>query len=203
MTSVVAVIDDDASVRQATSRLLMSAGYRVAPFESAERFMQEAGEVDADCLLLDVHMPGLDGMGLQEWLSDSGVRLPIVFITGFGDIPMTVRAMKRGAVDFLQKPVDDEALLAVIETAVERSRELKREREQLESVAGLVGSLTPREREVFRHIVLGKLNKQIASDLAISEKTVKVHRGRVMAKLEVRSVAELVRIAERAGVAAD
>jgi FixJ family two-component response regulator len=203
VTSVVAVIDDDDSVRQATSRLLMSAGYRVAPFESAERFIEQAGAVDADCLLLDVNMPGLGGMGLQQWLSDSGVRLPIVFITGFGDIPMTVRAMKRGAVDFLQKPVDDEQLLAVIETAVLRSRELRREREQLESVTGLLGSLTPREREVFGHIVLGKLNKQIANDLAISEKTVKVHRGRVMAKLEVRSVAELVRIAERAGIPAD
>jgi RNA polymerase sigma factor (sigma-70 family) len=116
---------------------------------------------------------------------------------------MTVRAMKRGAIDFLQKPVDDEALLATIETAVSRSHELRREQEQRESITSLLGSLTPREREVFRHIVLGKLNKQIASDLEISEKTVKVHRGRVMAKLEVRSVAELVRIAERAGIAAD
>jgi len=201
--TIVAVIDDDPSVRQATSRLLMAAGYRVAPFESAEQFLEQAGEVDADCLLLDINMPGLDGMGLQASLSKAGSHLPIVFITGFGDIPMTVRAMKQGAVDFLQKPVEDGALLAVIETAVERGRALRREREQLESLDGLLGSLTPREREVFRHIVQGKLNKQIANDLAISEKTVKVHRGRVMAKLEVRSVAELVRIAERVGIAPD
>lgn len=201
--TIVAVIDDDSSVRQATARLLMAAGYRVAPFESAEQFLEQAREVDADCLLLDINMPGLDGMGLQAWLADAGFHLPIVFITGFGDIPMTVRAMKQGAIDFLQKPVEDEALLAVIDTAVERGRVLRQEREQLESLDGLLGSLTPREREVFGHIVQGKLNKQIANDLAISEKTVKVHRGRVMAKLEVRSVAELVRIAERVGIAPD
>lgn len=200
---VVAVIDDDASVRQATSRLLMSAGYEAVPFASAEQFLEQAVEVDADCLVLDVNMPGLDGMALQEQLRVAGIRLPIVFITGFGDIPMSVRAMKRGAIDFLQKPVDDEALLGVIDTAVQKSRELRREQAQLATLDGLLGSLTPREREVLRHIVQGKLNKQIANDLAISEKTVKVHRGRVMAKLEVRSVAELVRIAERAGIAPD
>lgn len=201
--ATVAVIDDDPSVRQATSRLLMAAGYRVAPFESAERFLEQAGEVDVDCLLLDVRMPGLSGMGLQEWLADAGIRLPIVFVTGFGDIPMTVRAMKRGAIDFLQKPVDEEALLTVIETAVKKAEELRAEREQIANLDGLFGSLTPREREVLWHVVEGKLNKQIANDLDISEKTVKVHRSRVMAKLEVRSVAELVRLAERAGIVPD
>jgi FixJ family two-component response regulator len=198
--TIVVVIDDDASVRRATTRLLTSGGYRVLPFDCAETYLAEADNIDPDCLLLDVHMPGLDGMALQESLSALGAQPPIVFVTGYGDIPMTVRAMKRGAIDFLQKPVDEQDLLTAIATAVARGGELRRERQQLASLDVLLETLTPRESEVFKHIIQGKLNKQIASDLEISEKTVKVHRGRVMSKLEVRSVAELVRIADRAGV---
>jgi len=201
--TIVAVIDDDISVRRATTRLLTMAGYRVLPFDSAESYLDGLDAIEPDCILLDVYMPGMDGMALQESLSKFGWQPPVVFMTGRGDIPMTVRAMKRGAIDFLQKPVDEQDLLTAIEAAVGRSRELRQEREQLASIDGLLENLTPRESEVLKHVVQGKLNKQIASDLDISEKTVKVHRGRVMAKLEVRSVAELVRIAERAGVALD
>lgn len=201
--TIVAVIDDDEAVRRATARLLTAEGYRVAQYESAEAYLEAADALDADCLLLDLRMPGLDGMDLQESLARSKAQPQIVFVTGFGDIPTTVRAMKLGAVDFLQKPVDAETLLAAIETAALRSEAARLERERLASLDGLLDSLTPREHEVFRQIIEGKLNKQIATELEISEKTVKVHRGRVMSKLGVRTVAELVRLAQQAQVVTD
>lgn len=197
----VAIIDDDGSVRRALGRLLNSEGYAVAAFASAEAYLRAAGDVDADCLLLDIDMPGLDGLALQESLLRSAAHSPpIVFLTGVGDIPMSVRAMKGGAIDFLQKPVDDQILLDAVAAATARGRELRAERAQLSIIGSLLSTLTPRESEVLKHIAAGKLNKQIASDLKISEKTVKVHRGRVMSKLELRSVAQLVRLVERAGI---
>ena len=198
----VAIIDDDHSVRRALERLLKSEGYAVWSFASADSYLLTAGDLDADCLLLDVNMPGRDGLALQESLTHSGAHSPpIVFLTGFGDIPMSVKAMKHGAVDFLQKPVDDRTLLDAIAAATARSTELRAERAQLAVIGSMLSTLTPRESEVLKHIAAGKLNKQIASDLNISEKTVKVHRGRVMNKLELRSVAQLVRLVERAGIA--
>jgi RNA polymerase sigma factor (sigma-70 family) len=190
-------VDDDESVRRGVGRLLRSAGHEVEVFPSAQEFLQEVTSDRPGCIVLDVRMPGIDGLDLQGELAARGIILPIVFITGFADVPMSVQAMKAGAIDFLPKPFDDDALVSAVRLALEKDRE-KRLAKGLEAeIRSLFERLTPREREVFEGVVAGMLNKQIAAKLGIAEKTVKVHRGRVMEKMEVDSVADLVRMAER------
>jgi FixJ family two-component response regulator len=197
--STVFLVDDDAPVRRALTRLVKSAGYTVQAFASACDFLaywRATDEVPA-CLVLDVRMPGLSGLDLQHELQAAHTLLPIIFVTGHGDIPMSVKAMKEGAVDFLPKPVKDKDLLRAIDQALARANHDHAERRELEDIQRRVKSLTPREREVMSFAVRGFLNKQIAFELGTVEKTVKVHRARVMEKMEVQSFAELVRIAER------
>jgi len=194
-------VDDDCNVRTAVSRLLAVAGYQVRAFESAERFL---GEQDADspgCLLLDVWLPDLSGIELQHALNGSPQARPIVFMTGRGDIQTSVSAMKAGAVDFLEKPIDGPKLVAAIEQAMQRDAEQRIDRETRTIIEQRVEVLTPREREVMVRIIRGRLNKQIAADLGIGEKTVKVHRARVMAKMMARTVPQLVQQAFYLGIA--
>jgi FixJ family two-component response regulator len=204
MASLPAVflVDDDASVRKALTRLIRSAGYNVQAFASARDFLNSsrAGGQGSACLVLDVRMPGLSGLDLQHELRVANALLPIIFITGHGDIPMSVKAMKEGAVDFLPKPVKDQELLNAIERALARADHDHAERLEIEDIQRRLESLTPREREVMALVVRGLLNKQIAFELGTVEKTVKVHRARVMEKMEVQSLAELVRLAERVGI---
>jgi len=195
------LVDDDASVRKALTRLIRSAGYVVQAFASAHDFLDNSHVVDRGraCMVLDVSMPGLSGVDLQHELQDRNTLLPVIFITGHGDIPMSVKAMKEGAVDFLPKPVKDKELLKAIEQALGRADHDHAERLELENIQGRLMRLTQREREVMTLVVRGFLNKQIACELGTVEKTVKVHRARVMEKMEVASLAELVRVAERGG----
>jgi RNA polymerase sigma factor (sigma-70 family) len=197
--ATVFLIDDDPSVRKALTRLIRSAGYQVQAFASAQDFLEcgTGAHEDSACLVLDVRMPGLSGLDLQRELSATTTPLPIIFITGHGDIPMTVKAMKNGAVDFLPKPVEGKELLKAVEQALARADEESRERQQLEDIQRRLETLTPRERDVMALVVRGLLNKQIAFELGTAEKTVKVHRARVMEKMEVQSLAELVHIADR------
>ena len=194
------VIDDDASVRKSLSRLLRSAGYTAETFASAEEFLGRDHFKGIGCLLLDVRMPGLSGMGLQEELSKADYHMPIIFITGHGDIPMSVEAMKKGAVDFLTKPFEGKELLQAVEKAIEKDTYARAQYDEILDIRRRIDLLTPRENEILGYIITGMLNKQIALKLDIAEKTVKVHRGRVMEKLCVDSVAELVRLAEKAGI---
>lgn len=199
--AIVYVVDDDASVRRAVERLLRSAGLQVEAFETAGAFLEHERADAPGCLVLDVRMPGRSGIELQEELTAHGVDLPIVFMTAHGDIPMSVKAIKDGAVDFLPKPVQEEVLLDVVNKAIERHAREREESSDIHEFELLVDTLTPREREVMDLVILGLLNKQIALRLEISLVTVKVHRGRVMTKTGVGSVAELVRLCERAGLA--
>lgn len=194
------VIDDDASIRKSLSRLLRSAGYTTEAFASAEEFLGRDHFNGIGCLLLDVQMPGLSGMDLQKELNKADYHMPIIFITGHGDIPISVEAMKEGAVDFLTKPFDDKELLQAVEKAIEKDTSARAVYDEALEIRRRIELLTLRENEIFRHIITGMLNKQIALKLDIAEKTVKVHRGRVMEKLCVDSVAELVRLAEKAGI---
>jgi len=193
------LVDDDNSVRRALTRLIKSARYSVQAFASARDFLEywRITNESPACLVLDIRMPGLSGLDLQHELVASNTLLPIIFITGHGDIPMSVKAMKAGAVDFLPKPVKDKDLLRAIDQALVRANHDYAERRELEDIQRRVKSLTPREREVMTLAVRGLLNKQIAFELGTVEKTVKVHRARVMEKMEVQSFAELVRVAER------
>lgn len=191
------VVDDDESVREGLSSLLRSAGFRVELFSSAQAFLDRPGDPCPGCLVLDVSLPGLSGLELQARLAGRQAALPIIFITGHGDIPMSVRAMKAGAAEFLTKPFSDRVLLDAVELALEKSRAAWRDRAALAELEGRYESLTPREREVLAHVVAGRLNKQIAGDLGTSEVTVKVHRGRVMEKMQAASVADLVKMAGR------
>jgi FixJ family two-component response regulator len=202
--STVFLVDDDDSVRRALTRLIKSAGYAVQAFASARDFLEywRITNEGPACLVLDVRMPGLSGLDLQHELLASNTLLPIIFITGHGDIPMSVKAMKEGAVDFLPKPVKDKNLLNAIEQALTRANHDLREQKELEYVQRRLKTLTPREREVMTLVVRGLLNKQIAFELGTVEKTVKVHRARVMEKMEVQSLADLVRLAEKVGLAA-
>lgn len=197
---VVFVVDDEESVRKALARLLRSAGFNVAVFGSPQEFLHTQNPDTPGCLVLDIAMPGLDGLELQQALAARGAGWPVIFLTGRADIPMSVQAMKSGAVDFLTKPVNDESLLAAVQSAIEKDRTDRRARAELAEVQRRLATLTPREREVLAQVVSGKLNKQIAADLGTVEKTIKVHRARVMAKMNAQSLAELVRLAERAGV---
>jgi FixJ family two-component response regulator len=197
---VIHVVDDDSSFRSAIARVLNSAGYAVALYESSQQLLDKPPTGMSDCILLDVQMSGLSGPQLQDRLSQLGNRLPIVFLTGHGDIPTSVRAIKGGAEDFLTKPVTKECLLDTIKRALDHAEELRARTEEVDALVALVQSLTPREKQVFALVVRGKLNKQIAHAMGTSERTVKAHRHMVMEKCGVRSVAELVMIAERIGI---
>ena len=194
------LVDDDPSVLKSLSRLLRSARLEPVAFSSPREFLDRYDPHTPGCLVLDVSMPGLDGLQLQQALQAKGSEIPIIFLTGHGDIPMSVRAMKRGAIDFLTKPVNDKDLLKAIRIAIEADRVGRQARAELAGIRQRLATLTPREREVLEHVITGQLNKQIAGDLGTAEKTIKVHRARVMEKMQVQSVAELVRIAEKAGV---
>jgi FixJ family two-component response regulator len=200
LVTTVFVIDDDPSVRKSLSRLLRSAGHAVETFASAEEFLAREHFDGIGCIILDVQMPGLSGMDLQVELSKAETSMPIVFITGHGDIPMSVEAMRKGAVHFLTKPFDGNDLLRAIGEAIQKDRKAKAERAEIHDLRNRLSLLTPREYEILRYVITGMLNKQIAFQLNIAEKTVKIHRGRVMEKLRVDSVAELVRLVEKAGI---
>lgn len=191
------VVDDYPPVRRSISRLLCAAGFAVAAFASAEEFLARYDPAVSGCLVLDLAMPALNGLDLQSILAKAGSLLPIIFLTGEGDISKCTHAMKRGASDFLTKPVNDEDLLAAVRAAIERHRALRREQIELSEIRARLATLTPREREVLEYVVAGKLNKQIAGDLGTVEQTVKVHRAHMMEKMGTRSVAELVRLVER------
>jgi FixJ family two-component response regulator len=195
------IVDDAREVCTALSRVLTAAGYQVRSFESAERFLGEQDAETPGCLLLDICMPGLSGLELQRRLVGSRYARPIVFLTGAGDVQTSVRAMKAGAVDFLTKPIDDLRLFAAVEQALRRDAEQRLKTAIRSMIHQRLETLTPRERQVMGQVVRGRLNKQIAADLGTGEKTVKVHRARVMSKMEARSVAELVQLGARVGVA--
>ena len=195
--AVVFVVDDDSSVREAIKSLISLVGLRVETFETAQEFLQSKRPDVPGCVVLDVELPGLSGLDLQRELAAHGVKLPIIFITGHGDIPTSVRAMKAGALEFLTKPFHDQDLLDAIRQALERDRAARRHSKEIAELRERFDALTSREREVMSLVVAGLLNKQIAAELGISEVTVKIHRGRVMNKMGVQSLAELVRMTER------
>ena len=194
------VVDDDVSVLKALKRLIRSAGFNAETFDSAREFLNR-GEYDSPCcLVLDVRMPDLSGIDLQQELLKLSLSVPIIFLTGHGTIPMSVQAMKAGAVDFLTKPCNDEELLQIIHQSIEKNRLERSEQAGLDSIRQRIDSLTKRENQVFHMVIAGMLNKQVGYELGISEKTVKTHRARVMQKMQADSIAELVRLAERVGI---
>jgi FixJ family two-component response regulator len=193
------VVDDDPAVLKGLSRLLRAAGLDVATFGSPQEFLEHDPQAPG-CLILDVSMPDLNGPELQEALLKKGSTLPIIFLTGHGDVPTSVQAMKRGALDFLTKPVNDEDLLNAIQVAIEKDRIGRQASAEIDDILQRLATLTPRERKVLTHVVSGQLNKQIAYDLGTGEKTIKVHRARVMEKMKAQSLAELVRLAQRVGI---
>jgi FixJ family two-component response regulator len=197
---VIHVVDDDVSFRTAVARLLKACGYQVALYESARQLLEKPPSTDPGCILLDVRMPGMSGHELQARLLNIGNTLPIVFLTGHGDIRMSVRAIKAGAEDFLSKPVSKQTLIEAIQRALVRDQEAREQNLRLASLRAVAATLTPRESEVFALIVRGKLNKQIAHELGTAERTIKAHRHAVMQKLKVQSLAEAVSIAERLGM---
>jgi RNA polymerase sigma factor (sigma-70 family) len=199
---VIHVVDDDSSYRTSIFRLLNASGYQVAAYDSATAFLNAIASARPGCILLDVQMPSLSGLQLQEELAKLSRGWPIIFMTGHGDIPTTVRAIKAGAEDFLSKPISKQILLEAIERALARHAATQQSLEQLDALQSLVSTLTPREAEVFLLMARGKPNKQIAHQLGISERTIKAHRHMVMQKLQVRSFAETVSIAERVGLLA-
>lgn len=190
----VRVVDDDAAVLQSLDRLLRSAGFAVRTFASSQNFLDQHDSDMPGCVLLDLSMPGLDGLALQQALAHTGGLCPVIFMSGHASIPTSVRAMKAGAVDFLTKPFDQSELIAAVRGAIERDRSARAARAERSAISMRISNLTPREREVMARVVAGHLNKQIAADLDIAEKTVKVHRARVMNKMNAGSVAELVRL---------
>jgi FixJ family two-component response regulator len=194
------LVDDDPGVLKSLTRLLKALGYEVRAFSSPREFLAQHDPAVPGCAIFDVSMPGLDGLQLQAALNAGAVPRPVTFITGKGDIPTSVRAMQAGAVDFLTKPVNDEDLRAAIARAAERDATARRRQSELDAINARLATLTPREREVLTHVVGGRLNKQIAFELGTVEKTIKVHRGRMMKKLGVRTVADLMRLVEQAGI---
>jgi FixJ family two-component response regulator len=197
--ATVFVIDDDQSLREALAALIRSVGLRVETFATAQDFLQNRSDVPG-CLVLDIRLPGLSGLDLQREMAEANITTPIVFITGYGDIPMTVRAMKAGAVEFLTKPFRDQDLLDAIRQALERDGAARKERAEAEDLRMRFDSLTPRESEVFGLVVSGLLNKQIAANLGTSEITIKQHRHQVMQKMRADSLADLVRMSEKLGI---
>jgi FixJ family two-component response regulator len=200
--SVVFVVDDDSSVREAIKSLIKSVGLRVETFETAQQFLRSKRPEVPGCVVLDVRLPGLSGLDLQRELTANDIKLPIIFITGYGDIPMSVTAMKAGALEFLTKPFRDQDLLDAIQKALERDRAARQQRMEIAELRERFDALTSREREVMRLVVAGLLNKQIAGELGTSEITIKIHRGQVMKKMGAGSLAELVRMTEKLGISA-
>jgi FixJ family two-component response regulator len=197
---VVYVIDDDPSVLRSVERLLRSAGFGLETFESALEFLDFQHPDAPGCLILDVKMPGVSGLELQEHMADRGISFPVIFITGHGTVPMSVRAMKAGAVDFLLKPFDAAELLDAVSKALEKDRQAKQAERELKQLRERLKTLTPREQQVLALVVSGRLNKQIAFDLGTTEKTIKVHRARIFEKMGAGSLADLVRFAQKLGV---
>ena len=197
--AIIFVVDDDPSLRTALSRLIKSLGLRVQTFDTARSFLNSAAGDAPCCLILDVRMPNMSGLELQAEMAQRGLMMPIIFITGYGTVSMSVRAMKAGATDFLEKPIDEQQLLEAIQAAIEKDRQSKQKQAEIMQIQKRVDSLTPREYEVFQRVVSGLLNKQIAVELGVSEKTVKAHRGHMMDKMMAKSLAALVQMAEVIG----
>jgi FixJ family two-component response regulator len=202
-SGTVFIVDDDAAFLKALTRLLRSEGFEVCSFSSARTFLDQHDPGTPGCVLLDLSMPGLSGIEVQTALAAAGCKRPIVFITAHGDIPISVQAMRAGAVNFLTKPIDDEDLFAAIREAIEKDRLARLEQADRAAIDRRLAMLTPREHEVFLRVVAGLMNKQIAADLGTELGTIKTHRGRIMTKMGVRSLADLVRMAEHAGIAPD
>ena len=194
--AMVFIVDDDPSICAALSRLFKSVGLPARSFASAREFLDQAPGLGPGCLVLDMRLPGLSGLDLQEELARAGIGLPIIFLTAHGSVPLSVKAMKAGAADFLEKPVEDQTLLDAVYQALERNRQARRAQAQRQSLQELFATLTPRERQVFELVAAGKPNKEIAFDLGTVEKTIKVHRANLMRKLNCQSLAELVRLAQ-------
>jgi FixJ family two-component response regulator len=194
------VVDDDVSVRESLELLIRHLGWRPMTFSSAQEFLEYPREVVPNCLILDVRLPGLNGLELQERIAADRINMPIIFITGHGDVPMTVRAMKAGAAEFLTKPFDDQVLVTALQAALDRSRAALEQESALQRLKDAYATLTPRERQVMALVTQGLLNKQVGGELGLSEVTVKAHRGQVMRKMEARSLADLVNLAAKLGI---
>jgi len=198
--AIIAIVDDDASAREGLQSLIRSAGWKVETFVSAQDFLDRLGAEAPNCLILDLQLPGLSGLDLQERMAEVGLQIPIVFLTGHGNIPASVQAMKGGAVEFLTKPLDEHKLFQAIREAVERDRRIRQQHAEIRALRQRYESLTAREQQVMQEVVSGLLNKQIAAELSITEFTVKIHRGHVMRKMRADSLPALVRMAESLGV---
>ena len=198
--AIIAIVDDDASAREGLQSLIRSAGWRVETFVSAQEFLGRRGAEAPSCLILDLQLPGLSGLDLQKQMAEVGLEIPIVFLTGHGNIPASVQAMKAGAVEFLTKPLDEQKLVDAIHEAIERDRRTRQQHAELRELRERYESLTAREQQVMQQVVSGLLNKQIAAALGITEFTVKIHRGHVMRKMRAGSLPDLVRMAESLGI---